>query len=60
MHEKDRMDVDGLLITPLISEEYALYQLHSVNKSIYGSFQRQSLGGSTRSMFQNNKFPKQS
>ena len=60
MHEKDRMDVDGLLTVPFISEEYAMRQLHTVTKSIYGSFQRQSLGGSARSMFQNYKFPKQS
>ena len=53
MHEKDRMSVDGLLTAPLISEEYAQHQLHSVNKSIYGSYQGQYLGGSARSMFQN-------
>ena len=41
MQETDRMSVDSLLTAPLISEEYAMHQMHSLDKSIYGSFQGQ-------------------
>lgn len=37
LHENNRMDIDGLLSTPLISEEYAFFQLHEIDKNILQS-----------------------
>ena len=37
LHENNRMDIEGLLSIPLISEEYAGYGLHEIDRNILQS-----------------------
>ena len=35
IHENNRIDVKGLLTAPFVSQEFALYQLHGLDKSCF-------------------------